>query len=235
MAKRFTATEKWMDPWFRSLPADQKHGWNFLCDNCDAAGVIDLDRDVADFLIGQPVDWDGLLKAAGGRIAVIKKGKLWITGFIQFQYGHLSEECRAHKPVFALIQKHSLGNRVLDTYSMATGSHKEQEQDKEQDRDKDSEGGSGGKPARRFTPPSVTDVAAYCRERKNQVNAEQFVDFYTGKGWKVGKNPMVDWRAAVRTWERNGVESRAGPPDDPRNTKSVVAEFIKRGQSDGES
>lgn len=55
---------------------------------------------------------------------------------------------------------------------------------------------------KRFTPPTVDEVRAYCRERGNNVDAEKFVDFYTAKGWKVGKNPMKDWKAAVRTWER---------------------------------
>jgi hypothetical protein len=55
----------------------------------------------------------------------------------------------------------------------------------------------------RFVPPTVPEVQAYCLERKNNVNAEQFVDFYTSKGWKVGNNPMKDWKACVRTWERN--------------------------------
>ena len=55
----------------------------------------------------------------------------------------------------------------------------------------------------RFVPPSVADVSAYCRERGNSVDAERFVSFYESNGWKVGKNPMKDWRAAVRTWERD--------------------------------
>ena len=56
--------------------------------------------------------------------------------------------------------------------------------------------------ASRFTPPSVEEVAAYCRERGNSVDAERFCDFYASKGWKVGKEPMKDWKAAVRTWEK---------------------------------
>ena len=55
----------------------------------------------------------------------------------------------------------------------------------------------------RFTPPSVEEVKAYCSERKNRINAEEFVDFYASKGWMVGKNKMKDWKACVRTWERN--------------------------------
>lgn len=54
----------------------------------------------------------------------------------------------------------------------------------------------------RFVPPSVQEVAEYCRERGNNVDAEQFVDFYASKGWKVGNATMKDWRAAVRTWEK---------------------------------
>lgn len=58
-----------------------------------------------------------------------------------------------------------------------------------------------------FIPPSVEDVRAYCTERHNNVNAERFVDFYSSKGWMVGKNKMKDWKAAVRTWEKRDNES----------------------------
>lgn len=62
-------------------------------------------------------------------------------------------------------------------------------------------------PQKRFTPPTVEEVEAYCFERNNKVDAERFVDYYTANGWKVGKNPMKDWKAAVRNWERKD------PPD----------------------
>jgi hypothetical protein len=61
--------------------------------------------------------------------------------------------------------------------------------------------GKEKKGTRRFAPPSVDEVAAYCSERKNNINAQAFVDHYASKGWVVGKSPMKDWRAAVRTWE----------------------------------
>ena len=54
---------------------------------------------------------------------------------------------------------------------------------------------------RRFTPPSFEDVKAYCEERGNHVDPQAFIDFYTSKGWKIGKDTMKDWQAAVRTWE----------------------------------
>ena len=56
---------------------------------------------------------------------------------------------------------------------------------------------------KRFIVPTVEEVAAYCRERNNNVDPVHFVDYYTANDWKVGRNKMKDWKAAVRTWERN--------------------------------
>ena len=56
---------------------------------------------------------------------------------------------------------------------------------------------------KRFIAPTIEDVIAYCKERGNRVDPERFIDYYTSNGWKVGKNPMKDWKAAVRTWERS--------------------------------
>jgi hypothetical protein len=51
--------------------------------------------------------------------------------------------------------------------------------------------------------PTIEDVSLYCRERNNGVDPHQWLNHYTANGWKVGKNPMKDWKAAVRTWEKN--------------------------------
>lgn len=59
-----------------------------------------------------------------------------------------------------------------------------------------------------FVPPTVEEVSAYCSERKNSVDPEAFVAFYRSKGWKVGKNPMKDWKSAVITWEKRQKNDR---------------------------
>lgn len=74
--------------------------------------------------------------------------------------------------------------------------------------------GSAKKAAPAFHPPTVEEVKAYCLERKNKVDAVRFVDYYTANGWKVGKNPMKDWRAAVRTWERDDGKMNARQKED---------------------
>lgn len=72
---------------------------------------------------------------------------------------------------------------------------------------------SNHKESKRFAPPSVDDVQEYCEEKGYQIDPEAFVDFYAAKGWKVGNQPMKDWKAAVRTWTRR--ESSA-PPGKPK-------------------
>lgn len=54
-----------------------------------------------------------------------------------------------------------------------------------------------------FSAPTIQVVEEYCHERNNTVDAQRFVDFYTAKGWMLGKNKMKDWKAAVRTWEKD--------------------------------
>lgn len=78
---------------------------------------------------------------------------------------------------------------------------KEEDKDKDEDKDEDKEG-SPPTPSQ-FIPPNVIEVRAYCNERENHVDPQRFVDFYTSKGWMVGKTKMKDWRAAVRTWEKD--------------------------------
>ena len=88
-------------------------------------------------------------------------------------------------------------------------------QDKDKDKDKDKEyinppisplGGKGGG----FVKPSVEEVKAYCQERGNSVDPEAFVAFYESNGWKVGKNPMKNWKSAVITWEKSRKEGSRG-------------------------
>ena len=73
--------------------------------------------------------------------------------------------------------------------------------------DKDSKGESvRGEKAKRFYPPTLDEVKQYCEERKNNIDPMAFIDFYSSKGWMIGKNRMKDWKAAVRTWERKRKE-----------------------------
>lgn len=60
---------------------------------------------------------------------------------------------------------------------------------------------------KRFEKPTLSEIKQYCIERKNNVDAQHFYDYYESNGWKVGKNSMKNWQAAVRTWEKNSYTS----------------------------
>ena len=73
--------------------------------------------------------------------------------------------------------------------------------DIEEDKDKE-------KDIKKFIKPTLEEVQAYCNQRNKGVDAQKWFDYYTSNGWKVGKNPMKDWKAAIRTWERSGEGAR---------------------------
>lgn len=60
----------------------------------------------------------------------------------------------------------------------------------------------------RFTPPTTEEIQAYCTEKHYNVNPEHFIDYYESNGWKVGRNSMKDWKAAVRNWDRRDKENQ---------------------------
>lgn len=74
----------------------------------------------------------------------------------------------------------------------------------------------------KFIPPSLEQIREYCNERKNDVDPVKWFNHYTANGWKVGKNPMKDWKAAIRTWERNNINKTINSPE---TTKSSLPEL----------
>ena len=120
--KRFTETKKWQDSWFSELAQSQKLLWLYLCDNCDNSGVIDLSRRIAKFLIGSDSNIDDDIKALGDRVEILPNKKLFIPGFISFQFGVLSEKSNLHRSVFQCIDKNKLTNIFKPSGSLQVAS-----------------------------------------------------------------------------------------------------------------
>ena len=82
---------------------------------------------------------------------------------------------------------------------------------------------------KRFEKPTLSQITQYCLERNNSVNAEQFYDYYESNGWKVGKNSMKDWKACVRTWERNGydkpIKKKNNKQDALNDMRDLMSEY----------
>lgn len=113
-----------------------------------------------------------------------------------------SRRCREKKKLLQCNTDATSCNEEIDI---------EIEKDIEIDKEKESKKKDSPK---RFVPPSFDEVQAYCTERRNGIDAEAFIDFYTSKNWYVGKTKMTDWKAAVRTWEsRNKKQGKTAYAD----------------------
>ena len=60
----------------------------------------------------------------------------------------------------------------------------------------------------KFVKPTIEEIRCFCEERNNGIDADEFFNFYESKGWVIGKSPMKDWKACIRTWERNRFKSQ---------------------------
>tara|TARA_R100001163_G_scaffold7224_2_gene7644 strand:- start:2875 stop:3525 length:651 start_codon:yes stop_codon:yes gene_type:complete len=194
MAKRFTDTDKWKKGFIKRLPAKYKLLWLYILDDCNHAGIWDTDFEVASIRIGSKISEKEASKVLSEQIKIFDGGNKWfIPKFIDFQYGQLNENVNAHKSVIKLLDKYDVYN--IEGISPVDVAGFE---------------GEISKPVKfkRFKKPTIQEVNEYCVERNNSVNPESFIDFYESNGWKVGKNSMKDWKACVRTWEKNTIKTK---------------------------
>jgi hypothetical protein len=136
--KRFTETNKWDDPWFLELSMEHKLLWQWLCDRCDNAGIIEPSMKLASFHIGHQYPSD-TLSAFGDRLVKIGGGKWFIPKFIAFQYGKLSSDCKAHNPVFVSLEKNGIDVENLTFKGYSKGIHTLKEKEKEKVTEKEPE------------------------------------------------------------------------------------------------
>jgi len=204
MAKRFTDTEKWKNPFIRKMKAPYKLFWLYLMDECDHAGIWLVDFDVAQIKIGEKLDPKIALEQFQSKVIDIGHDRWFVPDFISFQYGVLNPENRAHNSVIQILSKHGLIDEHCEIKPLtsplegAMDKDKDMDMVKDLDKDKPREAKNG-----KQIPPLIEDVIAYCQERGFGVDAHKWFDFYSSKGWLVGKSKMVDWQAAVRTWEKD--------------------------------
>jgi hypothetical protein len=133
MAKRFTDSTKWNKPFIRGLDAPYKLLWFYILDDCDHAGIWQVDIDVAKIRIGCDIDFNEAVKIFGDHIQVLDDGQKWyIADFIDFQYGELNPDNRVHQSVLTIHKKY----KIKPLRSPLKGA---MDKDKDKDTDKDKE------------------------------------------------------------------------------------------------
>jgi hypothetical protein len=132
MPKRFTDTDKWKKPFIRGLQGPYKLLWMYILDDCDHAGIWQVDFEVARIRIGEDVDYQTAEKLFHGRIQVIDKFKWFVPDFITFQYGELSEKNRLHQSVLNILVKYNLRSELAPSKPLIRGQGQGTIQGKEQ-------------------------------------------------------------------------------------------------------
>jgi hypothetical protein len=195
-----TDTDKWKKRFLRELKPQHKLLWFYILDDCNHAGIWEVDIEVASIRVGEELIYDMLPQAFLDKIVIFDNGDKWfIPEFIDFQYGELNPNSNVHKSVIALLDKYNLEGYLKGSQGV---------QSTLKDKDKDKDIVKAKVKVKRFTKPTIEEVVDYCNERNNDVDAEKFYDYYSSNGWKVGKNGMKDWKASVRTWEKNTTQTQ---------------------------
>ena len=208
MAKRFTDTDKWKKGFIRGLPPKYKLLWLYILDDCNHAGIWDIDFEVASIRIGIKINEKEAINYFAEQIKIFDKGQKWVVPkFIDFQYGTLNENSRPHQAVIKLLDKYDVYNIEGISPVDVAGFEKEIKNPVK---------------LKRFKKPTLEDVLSYCVERENAVDGEKFFNFYESNGWKVGKNPMKDWKAAIRTWEKNETPKKQNILSTWEEARSIV-------------
>jgi len=137
MAKRFTDTEKWKKPFIRGLHGAYKLLWLYICDDCDHAGIWQVDIEVAQIRIGEKIDSKEAVKSFDEKIIIFDKGNKWfIPSFLEFQYpSGLNPDNRAHNSVIILLEKYNL--RISNNKPLISPSEGSMDMDKDMDMDMD--------------------------------------------------------------------------------------------------
>lgn len=214
MAKRFIDTDLFKKRFVRGLKGPYKLLWIYLFCECDNAGIWNVDIEAAELFCGQKYSLSELKKAFAGKIHFFDdESKAFLPEFIEFQYGEeLNNKNPAHKAVIMKLEKYQLFSILKEGATKPQDSPYEgatEEPGEVPERKPDTEPEEVPKKGKNFKKPTVEEVRAYCEERSNGIDPQSWIDHYTANGWKVGKNPMKDWKAAVRTWERNGINSNS--------------------------
>lgn len=140
MAKRFSDSEKWKNSFLRGLKAPYKLLWLYLLDECDHAGIWQVDFQVAQLKIGEKLKVDEALKSFGDRIRVLDGGERWfVVPFIEFQYGPLNQKNRVHQSVIGILERYNLIDKNLKIKDLISPLQGVKEKDKDKDKDKDKE------------------------------------------------------------------------------------------------
>tara|TARA_Y100001938_G_scaffold148526_1_gene232469 strand:- start:590 stop:1363 length:774 start_codon:yes stop_codon:yes gene_type:complete len=215
MAKRFTDTAKWKKKWIRELNPEMKLFWFYLLDNCDHAGIWEVDIDLASFQTGVKFDESTILKTFNRKIVPFKDGKWFVPKFIEYQYGELNDNNRVHNVVIKILTKYDIYKHLNEAGMGRTrGVNDPKDIYKEKDKLKEKEKESK-KSQLLSIQIQLIELQKDFKNKDVKVEFEKWQDYMSSHG-KRYKNYV----AAFRNWLRNDQFDKV-------EKKSLVDQFKK--------
>ena len=223
MAKRFTDTDKWKKVWFRELKPVHKCFWEYIRDNCNNAGIWEVDFKLASFQIGAKINQSEIEQAFEKQFIKVNSNKWFLTDFIEWQYNcpisELNPKNNAHLSALRILNKFDIEGLIE---GLVRAQHAPMDKDKNKDKVKNKERGKG------FIKPTKAELDAYCKKMNYGVNTERFLAHYTSNGWKVGKNPMKSWESALTNWQLRDDEDKGTHPKPQKSTARYYCPKCKK-------
>jgi hypothetical protein len=212
MSNRLTDSDKWKDIWFSNLSPHAKLLFIFLCENCNNAGIYEVNKKFMLFYLG--INDEELKKS----IAEITKtyiksndgNRIWIKNYLKYQSKlPLNENNNNHKQILMILKENlsdetkykgckemsSLLPQPIKIPRKVVSTDITKSEIKE--------------PISRFLKPSITQIQDFMKEKEFSLfksEGERFFNWFESNGWKVGKNLMRSWKGAVNTWIANYYE-----------------------------
>lgn len=137
MAKRFTDTEKWKKKWYRELGSKLRDVRQFVLDDCDMAGIWEIDLNRLSYYIGEKVTLEDVHQAFQNETQDLQDGSLFVPAFLEFQYGNLVETNNAHRSVLKRLRSKKISQPLGSPSRGVQDKDKDKVQDKDKDQDKD--------------------------------------------------------------------------------------------------
>ena len=197
MPKRYTDTDKWKKIWFRKLKNDHKVFWMYVLDQCDHAGIWEVDFELASYFCNG-------IKESEIRETFVKQyhefddGKRWfIKDFIEFQYRGLDESNRVHNSVITILKRHGLYKVLISFLHEAKDKdiYKEQLKDKEKDKEK---GKNSKKNQLKKIESELNILQAEFDAVDVSIEFDKFQDYLKANGKKY-----ANYKSAFRNWLRS--------------------------------
>jgi hypothetical protein len=212
MSNRLTNVDKWNDVWFSNLSPHAKLLFIFLCENCDNAGVYETNKKFMLFYLG--INEEELRKAIEEIRKIYVKSndgnRIWIRNYLRHQKKlPLNDNNNNHKQIILILKDNlsdeskfkgckEMSSILPESLKVVTKRiYNRVLQDPEN---------SESKTRVKFSKPTVQDVTDFMKEKEfsmAETEAVRFINYFESNGWKVGKNPMSNWKGAVNNWIEN--------------------------------